>query len=49
MLISRAGDLDVLGRDGVDERYGIIELADKNDNAEIAPGGARYDGARQRL
>ncbi len=45
----RALDLQMLGRDRVDQRHGVVERADQDDRAEIAPGGAGDRGARQRL
>jgi hypothetical protein len=40
--------LEMLRRDGVDQRHGFTEVADQNDGAEITPRGAGDRRARQR-
>ncbi len=43
-----ARDLEVLGRDRIDQRHGIVERGDVDDGAEIAPGGGGDRCTRQR-
>ena len=45
--IGRA-DLKMLGRDRVDQRDRLVEVAHQDDGAEVAPGRRRDRGARQR-
>ena len=40
-------DLKMLGRNGVDQRQRLVEIAHQNDRAEILPGRARNRRARQ--
>ena len=42
-----ARDLEMLGRDRIDERQCLIERADQDDGAEVTPGRRGDGGARE--